>query len=518
MQFILKLLRKILESLKDYYTSSQFDELSGVKVGKDSFNEAISSEAEARASADEALESEISSAVSNQTALENVARWQGYANAMQSMVDEETAAQIAEEFEKATVEYLKDPTATKSWITEVDKDGNVITTNPYYETPPDGILIDFNVSVARGIVSPSGDGNNIPGFSKSVNKFVYLPNVSNCSFLFFGASDFNSPVIFPDAVNCRSLLNKAVSFSSFIHAPKAIECGYLLYMTNYNMDLCLPMAEGCMGMVKENRVFNSRVTLPKAYDCNNMLMNSTSFNQPLDLPEAHLCHYMLYGATSFNQPLSLPKSTNCSYMLYGAKSFNSELHLPLAASCPYMLYNATSFNQPLSLPKSISCISLLSGATVFNQPLDLPKASDCASLLRNARAFNQPLNLPECTNAYFLLNTATSFNNPVYLPKVKNAAGAFTNTKMSAENIAITFRSFPVFSAEGSSSARSTITILSTPGSAHTDTTESFTVTDDEGTEYTMDNCPVFTNDDENQTLRKEFVLITVKKGWTVEL
>ena len=452
MQFILKLFKEIISALSKIYTKAEVDSVLETKLDVSEFEEAVETETSAMYEAYEEQVGGYEALDARSKALANIAKWRSYASAMQSMVDEETAAQIAEEFEKATVEYLKDPTATKSWITRKGADGNITSTCPYYESPPDSAaLIDFNIKDIFGYFTSSSD--NAPCFSTKFKSAVFLPTATSAQSAFFNSKDFNLPVILPSVTWATHTFLNCTSFNSFVYMPK--------------------------------NTFST---------------------------------YLFNNATSFNQPLSLPKSTNCSYMLYGAKSFNSELHLPLATSCPYMLYNATSFNQPLSLPKSTSCISLLSGATVFNQPLDLPKASDCASLLRNARAFDQPLNLPECTNAYFLLNTAVSFNNPVYLPKVNNAAGAFTNTKMSAENLAITFRSFPVFSAEGSSSARSTITILSTPGSAHTDTTESFTVTDDDGMEYTMDNCPVFTNDDENQTLRKEFVLITVKKGWTVEL
>lgn len=108
MKFILKLLERILESISGLYTSDQVDNLAEAKVDSESFNTALSAESEARISADEDLSNQIASAMSNQQALENVAEWQGYANAMQSMVDEDTAIQIAEEFEKAADSYLKD--------------------------------------------------------------------------------------------------------------------------------------------------------------------------------------------------------------------------------------------------------------------------------------------------------------------------------------------------------------------------------------------------------------------------
>lgn len=189
MKFILKLLEGILESISGLYTSDQVDDLAEAKVDSESFNTALSAESEARISADEDLSGQIASAVSNQTALENVARWQGYANAMQSMVDEETAAQIAEEFEKATVEYLKDPTATKEWSPSNPPNSN---------GKP---LVDFNVAtIANGYLNGSVPSN-----------IIFVPSASTLSSshsnLDFGGRDVC--LWAPSARAINSMFNKS---------------------------------------------------------------------------------------------------------------------------------------------------------------------------------------------------------------------------------------------------------------------------------------------------------------------
>ena len=52
----------------------------------------------------------------------------------------------------------------------------------------------------------------------------------------------------------------------------------------------------------------------------------------------------------------------------------------------------------------------------------------------------------------------------------------------------------------------------------YTATTETFTATDADGVEYSLENCPSFDEDDAEQTFRKAYVLVVAKKGWTVTL
>ena len=444
MQFILKLLRKILESLKDYYTSEQFDELSGVKVGKDSFNGAISAEAEARASADEALESEISSAVSNQTAMENVARWQGYANAMQSMVDEETAAQIAEEFEKATVEYLKDPTATKEWASTPNiTEGTVTSTNPFYKTPSTRPIVDFSLTVLKGQTHFGISGS----FNNQQNVPVFAPRVTNIEAV-FAYTKMTSPVFFYAAERAY------YSFSG-----------------------------------------------------------TTLFNQLLSLPKAWYCYGMLRNAKAFNQLLSLPSATNCSYMLADATSFNQPLSLPLARDCNSMLRGARSFNQPLDLPSATNCNELLYEAVSFNQHLHLPKADIVTSMLRGCHAFREVVDAPLATNWNYAFYRLIYYDRVVSMPSAKNAIDTFTDSGMSASSISGTLDTLP----EKKDGNSHTIGLTGTPGMVATATPDTFTVTDGD-TEYSFECCPSFDTDDENQSLRKSFVLAVMKKGWSISM
>lgn len=331
-------------------------------------------------------------------ALAKIQEWKAYLNEMQSAVDAEMSQAIAEEFERAAVEYLADPTATKNWNVTKGADGSWVSDNPYYLESPNRPVIDFSVTVAKGWTNTRGS--------------FHHPTIS-------------VPIFLPNLIGANNML--------------------------YNADL-----------------FNHPIVLPRVSDASAIFINANAFNQPLSLPKATDCGRMLNGATSFNQPLSLPNAKKCSYMLLKAHAFCSTLDLPKATDCSYLIGDNPIYNLRLSLPS----------ATTFERGL-----------------FN-----------------AQSFNNVVELPSCSNAIYAFSYTKMSAANIAATLNSLPTWT-DGNTH---TITFTDTPGIASTATDETFTVTDENGTEYSLANCPIFDTDDEAQTLRKAFVLAVVKKGWTV--
>ena len=443
MQFILKLLKEVLNRLSNIYKKEFVDELLSTKVSVDESEDVIDGLAEVRKREDKIIQDNIDSGKAYDEALSNVIKWQSYAAAMQSMVDDETAIQIAEEFEKAAEEYLKDPTVSKEWATKNDADGNFSTTNPYYYESPTAPIVDFSVKYAIG-----NTAYGVGCFNKQIDVPVFLPGAENISAI-FGVLSTNPILFAPNAVKVTTAFANATAYDRPISFPKATNASYML---------------------SGARSFNSNIYLPNATDCNYLLVNAVLFNKPLSLPKANNCQQLLRGSTAFNQPLSLPNATNCALLFY----------------------TASAFNQPLSLPKATNCLSLLYLATSFNSPLDIPNATDCGNLCQQA----------------------TSFNQPVYLPKCKTAANAFLVTSMNAANIAATLNSLPVWT-DGDLHV---ITFTRSPGIASTSTTETFTVTGEDGTEYSLENCPIFNTDDEAQTLRKAFVLAVVKKGWTVEL
>ena len=490
MKLILSLLKKILVSLSNFYRKDYVNAELDKRVDSTVFTSSLGDETAERKRVDLEISASIDDNEANDEALAKVIEWQGYADQICRSVDDDVAIAFAEEFEKATEKYLDAPMVTEKWDTIKDADGTVTSTNPYYGVQPVLPIIDFNV------VSIDSTSLDLTPFNVKINVPVFLPNSTRGVALLRQATLFNSALIFPNMGVCTKLLYGASSF---------------------NCPLSLPSATNCQSMLVNTASFNQPLSLPKATNCSYMLSGATSFNSTLELPVATDCSYMLRGASKFNQPLSLPKAKNCLSLLREAKAFNSTLDLPVATTCEGLLYNATSFNQPLNLPNAVNCYVLLRGATSFNQPIILPKATNCDALLYMASIFNQPLNLPNAATCKNMLSYVYGFNQPVNLPACYSANGAFRDArKMSAENISVVLDSLP--SDPVGAGGTGVISFVGCSGIASTATTETFTVTDDDGTEYSLENCPIFDTDDENQTLRKAFVLAVVKKGWTIEM
>ena len=380
MQFILKLLRKILESLKDYYTSSQFDELVGVKVGKDSFNVDLSAESEARASADEALESEISSAVSNQTALENVARWQGYANAMQSMVDEETAAQIAEEFEKATVEYLKDPTKTKDWSRPSIDENN----NPYAESTP-SVLVDFSKI-------------NATGFQEKYSKY---PS--------FGGGDV-VVALFPNAKSLKNAFNLHAVIDIFLMVGEQTDITYALGRVSANTG--------------EHANDEHRVYFYGKTTCENLLM----------LPPKY-CSFVSTYVTSID---TLFGGTGVYYTIGGTDALRLTLNTPNVVSARFALARYSSYSGGVSLigglPKCTDITGFVGAANT---------SGEFHKVLKSIEFVGVEPSFPLAEVAVEAFKNRAGFDQSITFPSLHTGGGMFLNAGMSMENISSVLNSLP---------------------------------------------------------------------------
>lgn len=167
-------------------------------------------------------------------------------------------------------------------------------------------------------------------------------------------------------------------------------------------------------------------------------------------------------------------------------------------------------NQLIFLPFATDCTSILPGASSLPHII-LPNATNLYSGFRNsASSLVSVFYFPKMTTGYGMFSSCVS-DFSLIAPNASNLDNAFNYTKMSAGNIAKTLNSLPSWS-----SGTHRVGFMGASGRAYTDTTETFTVTDEDGVEYSLDNCPLFTLDDGEQTLRKAYVLAIVKKGWEV--
>lgn len=117
------------------------------------------------------------------------------------------------------------------------------------------------------------------------------------------------------------------------------------------------------------------------------------------------------------------------------------------------------------------------------------------------------------TDLRFLFKVEPDAEVIIRLSKLSNAPNFFSGYSknlFSLKQMLPTLESLPVWS----------------DGKAHnfgihcyyTETTDTFTATDSDGVEYSLENCPSFDEDDAEQTFRKAYVLTIAKNGWTILL
>lgn len=221
MRFILDMLERIFKALSGIYTKQETDTALATKADAT----ALTEEAQARQEAIDAEATRVDTRLAEHDAeidtlqkvtaglgegaqaAANVAKWQTYATAIQKDLDAETAMQLAQEFNRATDEYLADPTATKTWNT--NSDGvNILesTTCPYAVNPPTVPVVDFNVVVCYA------NSISVPCFSTKTNVGIFLPSATRTSVCLCRNKIFNSFFFAPKSANWQYCFDGCSSY------------------------------------------------------------------------------------------------------------------------------------------------------------------------------------------------------------------------------------------------------------------------------------------------------------------
>ncbi|WP_086298843.1 BspA family leucine-rich repeat surface protein, partial [Campylobacter devanensis] len=147
-----------------------------------------------------------------------------------------------------------------------------------------------------------------------------VSHVTNMSYMFYGAENFNSDISSWDVSNVTNM-------------------SYMFYgAINFNSDI-------------------SSWDVSNVTNMSYMFRSATSFNQSLDnwdVSNVTNMSYMFYCATNFNSDISswdVSKVTDMSYMFYCANSFNQPLNnwdVSKVKNIRGMFCHAKSFNQPLA--------------------------------------------------------------------------------------------------------------------------------------------------------------------------
>ena len=102
------------------------------------------------------------------------------------------------------------------------------------------------------------------------------------------------------------------------------------------------------------------------------------------------------------------------------------------------------------------------------------------------------------------------------MPNLSDVPALFNKVPLNVPSIVGVLNKLPTYTDGGQHRIGFTVTGSTTAGIASEATTETFTATDENGTAYSVENCPRFINDDADSTLRKAYVLAIAKKGWEV--
>lgn len=242
MQLVLELLKKIFVALQGVYTKPETDAALATKADAT----ALTEEAQAREQADAEVEARVGVRLAEHDAeidtlqkvtaglgegaeaAANVAKWQTYATAMQKDLDAETAMQLAQEFSRATDEYLADPTKTKDWSAIKDADGNIVSQCPYFSSEGVDIAVDFSVTKANGYWISQAYWSQAKGCFINSPRILFVPNVSSAYNAFSYAKKLPSLMVFSSLTSVDRFLHNANTQGGHVrvYTPNATSSTY----------------------------------------------------------------------------------------------------------------------------------------------------------------------------------------------------------------------------------------------------------------------------------------------------
>ncbi|WP_060523581.1 BspA family leucine-rich repeat surface protein [Nonlabens sp. MIC269] len=253
-------------------------------------------------------------------------------------------------------------------------------------------------------------------FNQSLNNWS-VSNVTDMSFI-FSLSPFNQPLDNWDVSNVTDMTDMFSSASSF-NQP----------LNNWNVANVTNMQQMFAGALSFDQPLNnwnvSNVTNMR------LMFSETPFNQPLDnwnVSNVSDLSRMFREASNFNQPLDnwdVSNVTNMSFMFQRAVSFNQTLDNWNVSNVQNMsgLFNSAGiFNQALSnwdVSNVTDMSKMFENAPLFNQPLDnwdVSNVTDMSNMFSKTDSFNQPLNnwnVSNVTDMSSMFREAIAFNQPL---------------------------------------------------------------------------------------------------------
>ncbi|PPE05678.1 hypothetical protein MCORR_v1c07060 [Mesoplasma corruscae] len=280
-------------------------------------------------------------------------------------------------------------------------------------------------------------------------------NVTNMSYMFNGASTFNSNISNWDTskvTDMSYMFNNASSFNSNISnwdTSSVTNMGTMFGSAlNFNQDLSTKKVKDQKG--------NEYIAWDTS-NVNNMVaifQNASNFNGNIsnwDISKITNMSYMFSGASNFNGNIlnwDTSKVTDMSYMFNGASSFNSNISnwdTSSVTNMGTMFANALNFNQDLSTKKVKdqkgneyiawdtsnvnNMVAIFQNASNFNGNIsnwDTSKVTDMSYMFNGASSFNSNISnwdTSSVTNMRTMFANALNFNQDLSTKKVKDQKG-----------------------------------------------------------------------------------------------
>jgi surface protein len=244
-------------------------------------------------------------------------------------------------------------------------------------------------------------------------------NITNMSYVFFNASNFNQPIgnwNTANVTNMSYLFFNALNFNQPIGSWNTQNVTNMWYMFSYASVFNQPIGSWNTqsviymgGMFANNSSFNQPIgawNTQNVTDMSRMFLSTASFNQPIgswNTQNVTDMSWMFAGTTSFDQPIG---TWNTQSVLNMEEMFNSAL----------------VFNQPIGTwnTQSVQTMKgMFSGNSVFNQPIDSWNTSNVTEMLgmfASNSGFNQPIgswNTQNVLNMGGMFANNLIFNQPI---------------------------------------------------------------------------------------------------------
>ena len=295
-----------------------------------------------------------------------------------------------------------------------------------------------------------------------------LSNVTDMSYMFYGATSFNQDISSwntSNVTNMSSMFYGATYFNQDISSWNTSSVTNMSYMfanaSNFNEPLnswdtssVTNMSYMFYGASNFNQALNSWNT-SNLSDISRMFKDASNFNQDItSWDTSHITNMSetFANASNFNQNISTWNTinvTNMSSMFYRASSFNQDIstwNTSSVTNMSYMFYGASSFNQDISswnVSNVTNMSSMFWEASSFNSPLNqwtTSSVTNMSYMFYNAINFNEPLNswdTSSVTNMRNMFYGAAKFNQDLSSWDISNVTDMefmFKNSGLSRSN------------------------------------------------------------------------------------